>query len=77
MRLERRTATCPYVLTPDDDFVLDRYPRHPQVVVASACSDHGFEFAPVVGERLAALALRQTPPIDLAAFRLARFAAGA
>jgi len=30
--------------------------RHGRIVVGSACSGHGFKFAPVVGERLAALA---------------------
>jgi sarcosine oxidase len=47
------TETCLYTSTPDEDFVLRRYDR---VVVGSACSGHGFKFAPVVGRRLAALA---------------------
>jgi sarcosine oxidase len=37
----------------DESFVLD---RHGRVVVGSACSGHGFKFAPVVGRTLAALA---------------------
>jgi sarcosine oxidase len=45
--------TCLYTNTDDERFVLDRYDR---VVVGSACSGHGFKFAPVVGERLADLA---------------------
>jgi sarcosine oxidase len=45
--------TCLYTTMPDDRFVLERRGR---VVVGSACSGHGFKFAPVVGERLAALA---------------------
>lgn len=48
------TDTCVYATTPDQRFVLDRRGR---VVVGSACSGHGFKFAPVVGRRLAALAL--------------------
>jgi sarcosine oxidase len=47
------TETCLYTNTPDEDFVLE---RHDRVVVGSACSGHGFKFAPVVGRRLAALA---------------------
>jgi sarcosine oxidase len=31
--------------------------RRGRIVVGSACSGHGFKFAPVVGRRLAALAL--------------------
>lgn len=46
--------TCLYTTTPDESFVLERRGR---VVVGSACSGHGFKFAPAVGRRLAALAL--------------------
>jgi sarcosine oxidase len=45
-------ATCLYTTTPNDDFVLDR--RGP-IVVASACSGHGFKFAPLAGELVADL----------------------
>jgi sarcosine oxidase len=46
--------TCPYTTRPQDEFVLERRGR---VVIGSPCSGHGFKFAPVVGERLAALVL--------------------
>jgi len=45
---------CLYTTTRDERFVLE---RHGRVVVGSACSGHGFKFAPAVGRRLAALAL--------------------
>ena len=45
--------TCVYTSTADESFVLE---RHGRVVVGSACSGHGFKFAPVVGRTLAALA---------------------
>ena len=45
--------TCLYTTTPDGDFILDRLPGCPQVIVASPCSGHGFKFAPVIGEILA------------------------
>lgn len=48
-----RSETCLYTSTDDERFVLER--RGP-VVVASACSGHGFKFAPVVGEKVAELA---------------------
>ena len=48
------TDTCLYTTTADHAFVLERRGR---VVVGSACSGHGFKFAPVVGRRLAALTL--------------------
>jgi sarcosine oxidase len=46
--------TCLYTNTADESFVLE---RHARVVVGSACSGHAFKFMPVVGERLAGLAL--------------------
>lgn len=46
--------TCIYTSTLDQSFILERRGR---VVVGSACSGHGFKFAPAVGRRLAALAL--------------------
>jgi sarcosine oxidase len=45
--------TCLYTSTPDERFVLERRGR---VVVASACSGHGFKFAPENGRRIAELA---------------------
>jgi sarcosine oxidase len=47
------TQTCLYTTTADEGFVLERRGR---VVVGSACSGHGFKFAPAVGDRLARLA---------------------
>jgi sarcosine oxidase len=49
--------TCLYTLTPDRDFVLGRHPQHPQVVIASPCSGHGYKVASAVGEVLADLAI--------------------
>ena len=46
--------TCLYTTTPDERFILERRGR---VVIGSACSGHGFKFAPAVGRRLADLAL--------------------
>jgi len=62
--------TCLYTMTPDEGFVLDA--RGP-IIIASACSGHGFKFAPVVGEILAALATDSKPPVPLDPFSLARF----
>jgi sarcosine oxidase len=45
--------TCFYTNTADARFVIG---RHGRVVVVSACSGHGFKFAPVTGERAARLA---------------------
>jgi sarcosine oxidase len=49
-----RVDTCLYTTTPDERFILRRFGA---VIVCSACSGHGFKFAPAVGERVARLAL--------------------
>jgi sarcosine oxidase len=46
------TETCLYTSTIDERFILTRRGR---IVIGSACSGHGFKFAPAVGERLADL----------------------
>jgi sarcosine oxidase len=48
------SESCLYTSTADESFVLERRGR---LVVGSACSGHGFKFAPAVGRRLADLAL--------------------
>ena len=45
--------TCLYTSTEDERFLVER--RGP-IVVCSACSGHGFKFAPVLGNRLQAFA---------------------
>ena len=67
--------TCLYTMTPDGDFLIDRLPGAPNVIVASPCSGHGFKFAPVIGEILADLATAGTTGHDISRFRLARFGA--
>jgi sarcosine oxidase len=49
-----QVETCLYTNTPDEHFVLK---REGPVVVGSPCSGHGFKFAPLIGLRLAAMAL--------------------
>ncbi|MBK5189003.1 MAG: N-methyl-L-tryptophan oxidase, partial [Gemmatimonadaceae bacterium] len=46
-------ATCVYTNTPDHDFLIDRHPGHPNVIIASPCSGHGFKFSSAIGEILA------------------------
>jgi sarcosine oxidase len=65
--------TCLYTVTPDRDFLIDRLPGSPNVIVASPCSGHGFKFAPVIGEILADLALGGGTRHDISRFRFGRF----
>jgi sarcosine oxidase len=64
---------CLYTNTPDEDFIVDAVPGLPGAFVLSACSGHGFKFAPLMG-RVAADLVRDRPiPYDLTRFGLARF----
>jgi sarcosine oxidase len=63
------TTVCLYTNTADEHFLIDRHPLHPQVLIASACSGHGFKFCAVVGEILADLVQAKPPRFDLSLFR--------
>ncbi len=65
-------VSCRYTMTPDEHFILDRHPLHRQIVVASACSGHGFKFGIVIGRILADLATRGATAHDIDRFRLDR-----
>jgi sarcosine oxidase len=70
----RRSAVCLYTNTPDGHFLIDRDPRDASVWLLSACSGHGFKFAPALAELLLdALAGRSDAP--LARFSIGRLAA--
>ena len=70
----RDAKACMYTLTPDHDFVIDRHPQHPKLVMCGGFSGHGFKFAPVVGEIAADLALDGGTRHDIGFLSLARFA---
>jgi sarcosine oxidase len=63
------TETCLYTNTPDEDFVLD---RRGSLVIGSACSGHGFKFAPLIGRILADLVDAQPAPIPIERFLVGR-----
>jgi sarcosine oxidase len=67
------TKTCLYTLTPDRDFVVDRLPDQPGVVVGLGAA-HGFKFASVLGRILAELSVDGTTPSapEVARFRIDR-----
>jgi len=66
-------STCLFTNSPDEDFVLDTLPAHPQVVVAGGFSGHGFKFASVIGSILADLAVDGETDHPIEPFRLDRF----
>ena len=70
----RPATVCLYTNAPDDEFVVDRHPAGPGVAFASACSGHGFKFAPLIGEILADLVLDGITAWPIEPFRADRFA---
>ena len=63
------TAVCMYTNTADEHFWIDRDPRNANVLIASACSGHGFKFSPVIGEILADMVQRKQPQFDTRLFK--------
>ncbi len=66
---------CLFTNTPDEHFLLDLHPEHPQVVLASPCSGHGYKFCSVIGEILADLAADGGTRHEIGFLGLSRFAA--
>ena len=67
-----RSTVCMYTNTPDDHFLIDQHPEAPRVLLASACSGHGFKFASILGELLADRFTDTPSALDLEPFRLDR-----
>lgn len=70
----RDSAVCLFTNMPDGDFLIDRHPEYPQVLISSPCSGHGFKFASAIGEIQADLLTTGRTPFDIDAFRLRRIA---
>ncbi len=65
------TKTCLYTMPPDRDFVIDRIPEHPGIVVCQGAA-HAFKFASLIGRIAADLATDRQPEVDISAFSLER-----
>ncbi|HKG57865.1 MAG TPA: FAD-dependent oxidoreductase, partial [Candidatus Limnocylindrales bacterium] len=67
------TKTCLYTLTPDRNFVLDRLPEQPNVIVALGAA-HGFKYASLFGRVAAELIADGATPSarDIAGFTIDR-----
>jgi sarcosine oxidase len=61
---------CLYTMTPTHDFIVDRLPNEPRVVVVAGLSGHGFKFTLLLGRLALDLALERNPPCDLRRFAL-------
>lgn len=50
-----RHEVCFYTMSPDENFIVDRHPDHPNVSFAAGLSGHGFKFASALGKTLVEL----------------------
>jgi sarcosine oxidase len=69
----RERGVCLFTNTPDHDFIIDFHPLHPQVLISSPCSGHGFKFASAIGELQAELLTTGKSRFDLSPFRITRW----
>jgi sarcosine oxidase len=71
----RESGVCLFTNTPNHDFIIDFHPLHPQVLISSPCSGHGFKFASAIGELQAELLTTGKSRFDLSPFRIKRWPA--
>jgi len=72
-----KARACMYTVTPDRNFVVDALDGAPNVLVASACSGHGFKHSAGLGEAIAERVLGRGTRHDLGAFARQRPASAA
>jgi sarcosine oxidase len=72
MGAPRLAKTCMFVNSPDEHFIIDVLPQHPEVVIAAGFSGHGYKFCAAIGEIVADLSLNGHSPHDTHLFRLDR-----
>lgn len=68
---ELYSKTCLYTVPPDQNFVLDTLPEHPQIVVANGAG-HAYKFAALIGGLVADLAQDRAPSHPIDAFSVTR-----
>jgi sarcosine oxidase len=66
-------ASCLYTVAPDSNFVIDVHPDNDRIIIASACSGHGFKHSAAIGEALAEQVIDGKSKIDISSFSLKRF----
>lgn len=65
------TRPCLYTMPPDRDFIIDRLPEHPGIVVAQGAA-HGAKFACLIGKICSELATSGGTTYPISTFRLDR-----
>lgn len=69
-----RGESCTYDNSPDEDFIIDTVPNHPDRLMITGLSGHGFKFVSVLGEIAAQFAQGKSSEFDLTPFSFSRFA---
>jgi glycine/D-amino acid oxidase-like deaminating enzyme len=67
------SGTCIYTNTPDQNFIIDYHPHNPNIIIASACSGHGFKFSSATGKVLSEMASGRDLSVDLSLFKIKKF----
>jgi sarcosine oxidase len=58
------SRVCQYENTSSGDFLIDRHPDHPNVLIVGGGSGHGFKHGPAVGEYVARLVATREPVLE-------------
>jgi sarcosine oxidase len=67
-----KARACMYTVTPDRRFVIDALDGLPNVLIASACSGHGFKHSAGLGDAIADHVLGRQSTLDLSPFARGR-----
>lgn len=68
----RESAPCFYTSTADQHFAIGPLPWAPNVILAAACSGHGFKFAPAIGEAVSQMARGISTALPMDVFDVGR-----
>ncbi|EED43392.1 sarcosine oxidase [Enterocytozoon bieneusi H348] len=68
-----QAKNCFYTMSRDESFLIGHSKALESTYFASACSGHGFKFAPAIGDALANMAIGQQASFSLSAFSVDRF----
>lgn len=71
----RESAPCFYTSTRDQHFAIGPLPWAPSVILAAACSGHGFKFAPAIGESVARMVQGLPTELPMDVFDVGRLGA--
>ncbi|MDQ6612570.1 MAG: FAD-dependent oxidoreductase, partial [Gemmatimonadota bacterium] len=68
----RSSISCFYTSTPDQHFAIGALPWATNIILAAACSGHGFKFAPAIGEAVAQMVRGERTALPMDVFNVER-----